>query len=651
MEDRELLRRYVVEKSEASMSAIVERHIKMVYAVARRETSDVTMAEDVTQAVFIILAQKAARLPESIPLAAWLFTVTRYAANNARRGEKRRRIREKRVVDEMKRQISYSDADAWKLIEPELNDALAALSNREREVIFLRYFRDLSIDEIGQALAITSKAAQMRILRATEKLRAILARRGAELSVTVMIAVLLDKTGETMPGISPAQVAHTALDPVHLLSQRLPLFRDISNAPSHTHGTTIQSIVQGATRSMSIQSLKATTAVVLAAIVGTSSIVFARRTASQNTQHIAAASTSSKTFKYFKPTEINLFEIDRKLTVDGEKLRLINDFDRASNPAVWSAPYRPHIKLTIRSMDGQTSIVDETGATLWAQTFPQAASTDFVMSVDRKMNATIISRNGEMIWSGSVANPQDPNRPFIAPDKSSIWRENSGFQNNVAVSEWFFGGNRQFTYRVEHRDGFGKPAGDYAFIKLAGTTPGSAGRILWEGKPVHGGIEVQGDSQVKVVGIPDYPINPTFTATYDINFTPGMAVVTSTTTGGKTVKSEPITIAHFDEAFTTTPAPANLAKTLSDACVPDNNLDSNTTGQADYRIAYKNGKGEVQQTENLSLSVTSRMTPGPDSRQYNQVEVLKRDIYDAAGNLRVSWGNRSYVLMEPQSHI
>jgi len=61
--DLTLLRDYADQNSEPAFAELVRRHINLVYSVALRHTRQPGDAEDITQAVFIILAQKAATLP------------------------------------------------------------------------------------------------------------------------------------------------------------------------------------------------------------------------------------------------------------------------------------------------------------------------------------------------------------------------------------------------------------------------------------------------------------------------------------------------------------------------------------------------------------------------------------------------------------
>jgi RNA polymerase sigma factor (sigma-70 family) len=135
-DDSALLRQYLEDHSEAAFAELVARHVNLVYSVALRHVGDPHQAEEITQAVFILLARKAAQLRHDKALSSWLFQATRLTASNFVRGETRRHRREQEA--HMQVVLDGSGTDIWRQIAPLLDTAVASLSEKDRQAIVLR---------------------------------------------------------------------------------------------------------------------------------------------------------------------------------------------------------------------------------------------------------------------------------------------------------------------------------------------------------------------------------------------------------------------------------------------------------------------------------------------------------------------------------
>src|SRR5215469_3253741 len=175
--DIELLRNYTRQGADDAFAELVRRHIHLVYSAALRHAGIAAHAEEITQVVFVILAQKAGRLREGVILEAWLFQTTRLTALSFLRGERRRQLRQQEAY--MHSHLQETDnSPAWNELAPLLDEAMSRLGENDREAILLRYFKEKKLDDVAAAMNITGAAAQSRVHRALEKLRLYFSKRG-----------------------------------------------------------------------------------------------------------------------------------------------------------------------------------------------------------------------------------------------------------------------------------------------------------------------------------------------------------------------------------------------------------------------------------------------------------------------------------------
>jgi RNA polymerase sigma factor (sigma-70 family) len=184
--DMDLIREYADRDSESAFTELVHRHINLVYSVALRYVGNSQDAQDVTQAVFTILAQKTANLRQRPTLTGWLYETMRFTSARLLRTKARQQAREQEAY--MQSTLNDSDTDGiWRQLAPLLEEAMTRLGEKERTLLALRFFENKSGAETAALLGIQEWAAHKRAARALEKLRRFFLKRGID-STTAIIA-------------------------------------------------------------------------------------------------------------------------------------------------------------------------------------------------------------------------------------------------------------------------------------------------------------------------------------------------------------------------------------------------------------------------------------------------------------------------------
>jgi RNA polymerase sigma factor (sigma-70 family) len=195
--DGELLRRFSALGDEEAFTALVRRHGPMVLQVCRRLLHDVHAAEDVFQAVFLVLARRpeTVRKPEAV--GSWLHGVAFRLARRARAEAARRHFHETRHAARPPSD-PLAEVSGRELLAV-LDDELNRLPDVYRGPLVLCCLQGRTRDEAAQQLGWALRTLERRLERGRAILHARLARRGLTVAALLSATLLLAPPARALP--------------------------------------------------------------------------------------------------------------------------------------------------------------------------------------------------------------------------------------------------------------------------------------------------------------------------------------------------------------------------------------------------------------------------------------------------------------------
>ena len=385
LSDPELLGMWLGQQHESAFHALVARYAGLVYATAKRACDNDSMAAEVSQLTFITLAQKASSLTSCASLGGWLHTTTLMQTKNLIRKFQRENRKRSLFQAAMENESSPQHNESWHRIQPMLDSALTALTAKDRDALLLRFYRSLSIREIGITLGITTDAAQKRIDRATERLRVKLSHRGYEINCSFSGVMLAGYAAE----------AQAASLPISLFASKAIATTTLSTSSFSTLLSTVLNLMKATTLIPPALVLVATTTWISYQRHSLSTVIQQNAKMQQCLVDHATSATSPliasslETSKLSKESE----KLPAEITMDGQLLirriaeMLVDDgnntnySDKGITNPVWELI---QYHRNVLSKEGLTLALDEIGMHHFPEKFRMDMERDFMNSLSQK---------------------------------------------------------------------------------------------------------------------------------------------------------------------------------------------------------------------------------------------------------------------------
>jgi RNA polymerase sigma factor (sigma-70 family) len=195
--DGQLLERFLADRDETAVEALVRRHGPLVFGACRRVLHNSQAAEDAFQATFLVLLRKAPSLDRGRPLGNWLYTVAYRLALRARANDLRRQRCEAQAA--RRRPPTEARAPAPGDLVVALEEELHRLPPRHRAVLVLCYLEGKTNEQAARILGCHRGRMSARLAQARERLRERLARQGFVAPAAGLAAALATAAPAAVP--------------------------------------------------------------------------------------------------------------------------------------------------------------------------------------------------------------------------------------------------------------------------------------------------------------------------------------------------------------------------------------------------------------------------------------------------------------------
>jgi RNA polymerase sigma-70 factor (ECF subfamily) len=172
--DETTLIRHAANGDAAAWESLMQMHQEPVFRLAYLLLGDPDDAEDTAQESFLRAWKYLKRFDITRPLRPWLLSITANLARNRRRSAGRYLAALMRAFRDEPASVRIEEKSAQNMEASELWRAVQSLNTADQQIIYLRYFLDLSVIETAQVLDVAEGTVKSRLNRAVEKLRTVI---------------------------------------------------------------------------------------------------------------------------------------------------------------------------------------------------------------------------------------------------------------------------------------------------------------------------------------------------------------------------------------------------------------------------------------------------------------------------------------------
>lgn len=168
--DNDLLQK-IAEGDEKAFGELYALYCDKVFSIGMKILRSASMAEDITQEVFLKLWLNNKKLTDITHFKAYLYTITRNQVYNALRKQANEELLLSELIDKEHPQENIADAISIKQLRDRLHQSLSRLPVQQRKVFEMGKLQGMKHDEIAGLLLISSETVKKHMMAAVRAVK------------------------------------------------------------------------------------------------------------------------------------------------------------------------------------------------------------------------------------------------------------------------------------------------------------------------------------------------------------------------------------------------------------------------------------------------------------------------------------------------